>query len=77
VIGVGLDLPGEPQHRRDWVVASLRLRPGHSDGQLLDVQSRLVGINTMITGPSTGLAVPADVAKAFLREAVGALKVGV
>jgi len=74
VIGVGSDLPGLPQHRRDWVVASLRLRPGHSGGPLLDVQGRLVGINTMITGPSRGLAVPVDAAKAFLREAVGALK---
>ncbi len=32
---------------------------------------RLVGINTMITGPDVGLAVPIHEVKAFLHKALG------
>jgi len=37
----------------------------------VDVRGRLVGINTMITGPNVGLAVPVHTVKNFLRHALG------
>jgi serine protease Do len=75
IVGVGSDLPEMPRSQQEWVVASLRLRPGHSGGPLLDVHGRLVGVNTMIAGPNIGMAVPVHVIKAFLRGTVGTLRV--
>ncbi|MCJ7677391.1 MAG: serine protease [Anaerolineales bacterium] len=66
VIGVGADLPENPQPWRDLVAVSLHLRPGHSGGPLADVHGRLVGISTMMAGPEVGLAVPVDALRQFL-----------
>jgi len=71
VIGMGSEWPEMPPSGQDWVVVSLHVRPGNSGGPLVDVQGRLVGINTMMTGPEVGVAIPVHVAKAFLREALG------
>ena len=49
------------------VAVNLPLRPGNSGGPLIDCEGRLVGINSMMTGSDTGLAIPVDAAKAFLR----------
>jgi S1-C subfamily serine protease len=68
VIGSGSEFPEMPPSGRDWVVVSLHMRPGHSGGPLIDSEDRLVGVNTMITGPDVGVAVPAHVVKAFLKE---------
>ena len=57
--------------RSEWIPVSLHLRPGYSGGPLVDIQGRLVGINTLMTGPGVGLAVPVHAVKAFLREALG------
>jgi serine protease Do len=54
------------------VAVNLQLRPGNSGGPLIDAKGRLVGINSMMTGPDSGLAIPVNVAKAFLRERIGA-----
>ena len=72
VIGVGPHAPEAPLRGRDWVAAALRLRPGHSGGPMMDAHGRLVGINTMITGPDVAMAVPVHVVKAFLRDALHA-----
>ena len=69
VIGVGSQLPEMPPLRHDWIVVNLHMRPGHSGGPLIDGSGRLVGVNTMITGPDVGFAVPVHVIKAFLKEA--------
>ncbi len=69
VIGVGADLPEMPPMRHDWIAVNLHMRPGHSGGPLVDVNGRLVGVNTMITGPDVGFAVPVHVVKAFLKQA--------
>lgn len=53
---------------REWIVAGLRLRPGHSGGPMMDVEGRLVGINTMITGPEVAAVVPVHVVKTFLHD---------
>jgi S1-C subfamily serine protease len=71
VSGVGRRLPEMPKSDKEWIAASLHLRPGHSGGPLVDAGGRLVGINTIMAGPRVGLAVPVHVVKAFLRRAVG------
>ena len=71
VVGVGSDHPEGPARGREWIALSLRLRPGNSGGPLLDAEGRLVGINTVMAGPGTGMAVPVHVAKAFLHRALG------
>ena len=68
IIEVGPDLPEAPGDGREWVAASLSLRPGHSGGPLLDAQGRLGGINTIMVGPNVGLAVPVHVVKKFLKD---------
>jgi serine protease Do len=70
VIGVGASLPDVRTPNREWIAASLHLRPGHSGGPMVDTQGRLVGINTMMNGPDVGVAVPVHVAKAFLKQAL-------
>jgi S1-C subfamily serine protease len=64
-------MPDMPLSDREWIVVSLHLHPGYSGGPLVAAQGRLVGINTIMAGPDLGLAVPAHVVKAFLRQAVG------
>ena len=71
VIGVERHWPEGPASEREWICVSLNLRPGNSGGPLIDAQGRLVGVNTVMTGPEVGLAVPVHVAKAFLVEALG------
>jgi S1-C subfamily serine protease len=70
VIGTGKNLP-EVARGRDWIALDLRLRPGHSGGPLVDVTGKLIGINTMITGPEVGFAIPIHIVTRFLRETIG------
>jgi S1-C subfamily serine protease len=69
VIGEGAQLPEMAASGREWIAVSLHMRPGHSGGPLVDIDGRLVGINTMITGPDVGMAVPVHVVKQFLDRA--------
>jgi len=69
VIGLGGDMPEMQAGRREWLMVSLVLRPGNSGGPLVDAAGRLLGVNTIMTGPEVGGAVPVHVVKAFLREA--------
>ena len=71
VIGVGQSLYAPGGNQQEWVAVSLHMRPGHSGGPLIDAQRRLIGINTMISGPDVGFAVPVHVVKQFLRERLG------
>ena len=71
VIGLGSEWPDAPGYGREWIAVNLPLRLGNSGGPLADVRGRLLGINTMVTGPDIGFAVPVHVAKAFLRDWVG------
>jgi serine protease Do len=70
VIDVGV--PQElPRYAGELIQVGLQLRPGHSGGPLVDSDGRLVGINTMISGPKVGLAIPLYVVKEFLRQRLG------
>lgn len=70
VIGVGRP-PELPNLQREFVQAGLQLRPGHSGGPMVSVAGRLVGVNTLITGPEVGLAIPIFDVKQFLRQRLG------
>ena len=70
VIDVGRPLEGMP-FDGDLIQVGLQLRPGHSGGPMLDGAGRLVGINTMISGPAVGLAVPIQSVKRFLQRELG------
>ena len=72
VSGFGHHPAEEASAQREWIVANLRLRPGHSGRPMTDIEGHLVGINTMITGPEVAMAVPIHVAKAFLGRALRA-----
>jgi len=71
IIGTGLEQPRSPLETREWIAVSLPLRPGNSGGPLIDVYGRLLGINTMMTGPDVGMSVPVHVVKRFLKETLG------
>jgi serine protease Do len=70
IIAVGRPVEKLP-YDGELIQAGLRLRPGHSGGPMLNYDGRLVGINTMISGPAVGLAVPVDTVKKFLKKALG------
>lgn len=70
VIDVGRPLEGLP-YRGELIQVGLTLRPGHSGGPMVDGRGRLVGINTMISGPEVGLAVPIHSVKRFLKQNLG------
>jgi serine protease Do len=70
VIGVGSSLGEAPIDGRELLAVSLHLRPGHSGGALIDASGRLVGLNTMMAGPDVGLAIPVDVVKRFVGQAL-------
>lgn len=67
VIGSGAALP-EMARGRDLIAVNLRYRPGYSGGPLVNAEGQMVGINTLMTGPEVGAAVPVHIVKAFLRE---------
>ena len=71
VIGVGSQWPETARSKREWIAVSLNLRPGNSGGPLVDGRGRLLGINTVMTGPEVGMAVPVHVVKSFLKSALG------
>ena len=65
--GIAIGLETHDNSEREWLAVNMQLRPGNSGGPLLDCEGRLIGINTIMSGPNVGLAVPAHVAKAFLK----------
>lgn len=58
--------PAPRSRRRSWIQADIMLAPGNSGGPLLDVEGRLIGINTMVFG-GLALAVPVPDIRALLQ----------
>lgn len=71
VIGSGSEWGNGSQEENELISVALHLRPGYSGGPLVDIHGRLVGINTMMTGPDVGVAVPVHAAKTFLKRTLG------
>ena len=70
IIGTGVVWPGIRRPQGEWVAMKIHLRPGNSGGALVDADGQLVGVNTMVTGPEVGLAIPVHVVKSFLKGAL-------
>ena len=58
--------PRLPSRNLSWVQADIMLAPGNSGGPLLDIEGRVVGINTMVVG-GLALAVPVPDIRALLQ----------
>jgi serine protease Do len=54
------------RHFREAVMANIELRPGNSGGPLVTVNGDVIGINAMVLGPGTALAVPSTVVTRLL-----------
>jgi len=67
--------PTRGQGHQAWVQADIHLAPGNSGGPLADVEGRVLGINSMVSG-GLGLAVPSNAVKRFLGEPGGQLRLG-
>lgn len=67
-VGVPLEWNGS---QREMVQVGIQLRPGHSGGPMVDENGRLIGINTLISGPLVGMAIPIHVALDFVQNSVG------
>jgi S1-C subfamily serine protease len=46
------------RHFREALLADIELRPGNSGGPLVNARGEVIGINAMVMGPSTALAIP-------------------
>jgi S1-C subfamily serine protease len=46
------------RHFREALLADIELRPGNSGGPLVNARGEVVGINAMVMGPRTALAIP-------------------
>jgi S1-C subfamily serine protease len=68
IIGTENGWPELPARGKEWIVMDMKLRPGNSGGPLLDAAGSLIGINTAISGPQVGIAVPIHIVKAFLKQ---------
>jgi S1-C subfamily serine protease len=58
--------PRLPSRNLPWVQADIMLAPGNSGGPLLDIEGRVVGINTMVVG-GLALAIPVPDIRALLQ----------
>ena len=76
VSGLGRPIQISRQHIvRDMIQTDASINPGNSGGPLLNIQGRMIGINTMIYSPSggsvgIGFAIPVNTAKRVVTELI-------
>lgn len=58
--------PAPRSGRLSWIQADIMLAPGNSGGPLVDIEGRVIGINTMVFG-GLALAVPVSDIRALLQ----------
>ncbi len=68
VIGLESEADESDNPGREWLAVNVQLRPGHSGGPIMDLDGKMLGINTMMHGPDVGMAVPVHVVKQFLKK---------
>jgi serine protease Do len=56
--GIGPIEERRGRHFREAVMANIELRPGNSGGPLVNMRGEVIGINSMVLGQGTALAVP-------------------
>jgi serine protease Do len=54
------------KHFREGLLADIELRPGNSGGPLVNARGEVVGINSMVLGPGTAMAVPSAIVARLL-----------
>lgn len=54
------------RHLREGLLADIELRPGNSGGPLVNARGEVVGINAMVLGPGTAMAVPSATVRRLL-----------
>ena len=65
--GVGpIEGRGANKHMQEALLANIDLRPGNSGGPLVNVRGEVVGINSMVIGRRTALAVPSATVKRLI-----------
>ena len=72
-------LPLEGISYQDFIQTDAAINPGNSGGPLIDLDGKVVGINTAIIGPGgnigIGLAIPINIAKGVQQQLIGTGKV--
>ena len=64
--GVGTIEERGNRHFQEAILADIELRPGNSGGPLVNARGEVIGINAMVMGPRTALAVPSATVKRLL-----------
>lgn len=70
VSGLGTAETRGPRRTVPIIRSDVLLAPGNSGGPLVNAQGAVVGINTMIVGGDQGVAIPSQVASAFVEESL-------
>ena len=61
----------------EFIRAYVQLAPGNSGGPLVDVEGRVLGINSRVSGPRLALAIPSHVVERFLAAGGSQVQMGI